>query len=129
MGSPHQFGENNDQTYTKITTEETDTQNKIVTSHTAYSDDLEDSKSLVGDQGKKQSRRKKDKGNEWTEKELQEELELIIGQSQKVRDLEEELENLKYKNLGKKDLQVQRNRLTAQLSRDRKKIEYEYLIS
>ena len=84
---------------------------------------------MVEEQAKRGSKRRKDKGSEWTEKELQEELEFIIGQSQKVRDLEEELENLKLKSLSKKDLQIQRNRLTAQLSRDRKKIEYDYLIS
>lgn len=105
MAQSQQLSENNDQTQTKIS-EEGDISNKIIATHTAYSDDLEDSNSLSGDRVKKSGRRKREKGKEWTEKELQEELEFIIGQSKKVRDLEDELENLKYKNLSKKDLQI-----------------------
>lgn len=52
---------------------------------------------------------------------------MIVNQDPKVIKLEKELEALKKKNLNKKDLQVQRNRITAQLSRDRKKLETDYL--
>jgi hypothetical protein len=45
-----------------------------------------------------------------------------------VRDQEDQLLALKrQKNLSKKDLQVQRNRITAQLSRDRKILETEFM--
>lgn len=50
-----------------------------------------------------------------------------MSKDYKIIALEKELESLKRKNLNKKDLQIQRNRITAQLSRDRKKLEMDYL--
>ena len=45
----------------------------------------------------------------------------------KIIELEDALENLKAKKLSKKELQGQRNKLTAQLSRDRIKLELIFL--
>lgn len=50
-----------------------------------------------------------------------------MQESSKIRELELRLENLKHAKLAHKDLQVERNRITAQLSRDRKKVELDYL--
>lgn len=63
----------------------------------------------------------------YSEQSLDQELELIVSQDPKVQKLEQELDDLKKLNLNKKDLQVKRNRLTAQLSRDKKKAEGDYL--
>ena len=52
---------------------------------------------------------------------------MIVNSDSKVMALERELDALKKKNLNKKDLQIQRNRITAQLSRDRKKLEMDFL--
>lgn len=41
------------------------------------------------------------------------------NQNLKILELEEALDNLKSQKISKKELQSQRNRLTAQLSRDR----------
>ena len=46
----------------------------------------------------------------------------------RVQEQEEELQALKRRqNITKKDLQIHRNRITAQLSRDRKKLEQDFL--
>jgi hypothetical protein len=45
----------------------------------------------------------------------------------KIQQLEQELEDLKIRNISKKELQSERNRFTAQLSRDRQKLELNYL--
>lgn len=45
----------------------------------------------------------------------------------KVIELEEALEDLKNRSISKRDLQSSRNRLTAQLSRDRQKLELTFL--
>lgn len=50
-----------------------------------------------------------------------------MSKDKKVQELEKELDTLKKKNLNKKELQIQRNRITAQLSRDRKRVELDYL--
>lgn len=50
-----------------------------------------------------------------------------MNKDKKIIALENELQALKRKNLNKKDLQIQRNRITAQQSRDRKKLEMDYL--
>jgi hypothetical protein len=59
------------------------------------------------------------------------ELETLIREYQdsnpKIVELEHELEILKIKKISKKELQSERNRYTAQLSRDRQKLELSYL--
>ena len=45
----------------------------------------------------------------------------------KIVELEDMLDNLKSQKISKKELQSQRNRLTAQLSRDRQKLEMNFL--
>jgi len=45
----------------------------------------------------------------------------------KITALEDELDNLKSLKLTKRELQSKRNRLTAQLSRDRQKLELNFL--
>ena len=49
------------------------------------------------------------------------------NQNLKILELEEALDNLKSQKISKKELQSQRNRLTAQLSRDRQKLEMNFL--
>lgn len=49
------------------------------------------------------------------------------NQYAKIIESEQELEHLKNLNISKKELQSKRNRLTAQLSRDRQKIEFRFL--
>ena len=41
--------------------------------------------------------------------------------------MEDELNDLKNQNISKRELQSQRNRLTAQISRDRQKLEMNFL--
>lgn len=65
----------------------------------------------------------------YSEADLDKEIEDIVSQDSKVNELEAALDHLKKLNLNKKDLQIRRNRLTAQLSRDRKKIETDYIKS
>ena len=50
-----------------------------------------------------------------------------ISSNQKIQDLEDALEDLKSQKISKKELQSQRNKLTAQLSRDRQKLELNFL--
>ena len=50
-----------------------------------------------------------------------------ISSNKKIQDLEDALEDLKAQKLTKKELQSQRNKLTAQLSRDRIKLELIFL--
>lgn len=59
--------------------------------------------------------------------ELDREVEEVINLDPRIVEMQQELQLLKKKNLGKKDLQIQRNRITAQLSRDRKKLETDIL--
>ena len=47
----------------------------------------------------------------------------------KIQELEQSLEELKTLKISKRELQSQRNRFTAQLSRDRQKLELTYLKS
>lgn len=47
--------------------------------------------------------------------------------NEKIVELEDQLEDLKVQKITKKELQSQRNRLTAQLSRDRQKLEMNFL--
>ena len=47
--------------------------------------------------------------------------------NEKIIEIEQELEALKTLNISKKELQSKRNRLTAQLSRDRQKLEMSFL--
>lgn len=47
--------------------------------------------------------------------------------NRKIQELEQELSDLKNQNISKRELQSQRNRLTAQISRDRQKLELNYL--
>eukprot|EP00347_Sterkiella_histriomuscorum_P024269 403331717 len=63
----------------------------------------------------------------FTQEDLELEIEHVVNQDEKVQEMQVELQELKKKNLNKKDLQIQRNRITAQLSRDRKKLENDYL--
>ena len=49
------------------------------------------------------------------------------NQNEKIIEIEQELESLKTLNISKKELQSKRNRLTAQLSRDRQKLEMSFL--
>ena len=49
------------------------------------------------------------------------------NQNPKIAELEEYLEDLKNKKISKKELQSERNRHTAQLSRDRQKLELAFL--
>lgn len=63
----------------------------------------------------------------------QEELELeklvrdYQGSNRKIIALEDELNDLKNQKISKRELQSQRNRLTAQISRDRQKLEMNFL--
>lgn len=62
------------------------------------------------------------------EQALDDEMNAYVELDERVREQEEQLLALKrQKNLNKKDLQVQRNRITAQLSRDRKILETEFM--
>lgn len=47
--------------------------------------------------------------------------------NRKILELESELSDLKNQNISKRELQSQRNRLTAQISRDRQKLELNFL--
>ena len=47
--------------------------------------------------------------------------------NRKIQELEHQLEDLKNQRISKRELQSQRNRLTAQLSRDRQKLELSFL--
>lgn len=58
---------------------------------------------------------------------LDEEIAIKINGNQKLEDLESELKNLKSQSLSKKETQILRNRLSAQLSRDKRKFELEAL--
>ena len=49
------------------------------------------------------------------------------NQNVRILELEEQLDNLKLLKISKKELQSQRNRLTARLSRDRQKLEMNFL--
>ena len=49
------------------------------------------------------------------------------NQNDKILELEEALEKLKSEKISKKELQSARNRFTAQLSRDRQKLEMNFL--
>ena len=62
-----------------------------------------------------------------SELDLEREINSKIQESTRVRELEFKLEALKTHKLSHKDLQAERNRITAQLSRDRKKIELDFL--
>lgn len=64
---------------------------------------------------------------QYEEADLEREINFKMREDAKVRELEIRLENLKTANMGHRELQQERNRITAQLSRDRKKIETDYL--
>ena len=63
----------------------------------------------------------------FTEEELNQQLEELVRQDPKVSATEEKLNEIKETISNKKVLQVERNRLTAQQSRDRKKLEDQFL--
>jgi hypothetical protein len=57
-------------------------------------------------------------------------MESWVNLSKVVQEQEQELQVLKsLKKMPKKELQIKRNRITAQLSRDRKQLEYTYLMN
>jgi hypothetical protein len=66
--------------------------------------------------------------NETVYSELDYDLEIdeVVNSDYKIVEMQNELEVLKKVEINKKDLQIARNRITAQLSRDRKKIEGDY---
>ncbi|CDW74187.1 UNKNOWN [Stylonychia lemnae] len=96
------------------------------------SDEVQSTRSLSDDnrlemQFQKSKRKTNSKQNLYTLDDLEKEIEHVVNQDEKVMDMQVELQQLKKLNLNKKDLQIQRNRITAQLSRDRKKLENDYL--
>jgi hypothetical protein len=61
------------------------------------------------------------------EVELEQQIRRYQDSNPKIQQLEHELEELKTRNISKKELQSERNRFTAQLSRDRQKLELNFL--
>eukprot|EP00347_Sterkiella_histriomuscorum_P015800 403355634 len=82
-------------------------------------------------QKKKQESKKQKKqpkqSHIYTLNDLESEIEARALQEENILKQEQELQLLKLKGMDKKDLQINRNRITAQLSRDKKKVEIDYI--
>ena len=65
--------------------------------------------------------------DEAIQKQFDDELEVLYLKEPSIQNILKCLENLRERKISKKELQAERNRLTAQLSRDRKKLETEFI--
>ncbi|CDW88135.1 UNKNOWN [Stylonychia lemnae] len=101
----------------------------------SYNEQSEKKKRIQKDSKKKSSEKTKSKGpekkkkksNQYTEEELDQELEEYTQGEEIIIRQQSQLLELKQTIIDKKELQIQRNRITAQLSRDKKELEFKYL--